>query len=274
MRGDVRLVPERRGEYRAFSATVAAVADLTSRMRRVTLSAPQFADYRRIRADDFFALLLPGLEKTAVLAEELTGPSTRGVAALVPGLNRPTLRWYTIRAHRPDSTEIDVDIVLHGSGPDSGPGSRWAASAQPGDEVGFAEGNGMYNPHETAKRQLFFADITALPALSAILEDPDPAPGAPRPGIGSVAHIEVPDAEDITHINTEATLHWHVRDDSERGFSIPRLLDSAVREVEYAWLCAERDMVARARRSLVDDGGLAKESITFSGFWRFGEERV
>ncbi|QKT13962.1 siderophore-interacting protein [Rhodococcus sp. W8901] len=39
---------------------------------------------------------------------------------------RPWMRAYTIRAHRPDVQEIDIDFVLHG---DEGPASAWAGQA-------------------------------------------------------------------------------------------------------------------------------------------------
>lgn len=264
--------PARRETYRAFLATVVAVEDLTPRMRRVTLRAPQLADYRRVRADDFFALLIPGDGGIEIPGDEITAETPRGVAELIPEAQRPTLRWYTIRAHRPSSAEIDVDIVLHGSGLASGPGSTWATHARPGDAVGIAEGNGVYNPVPDAERQLFFADITALPALISILESADPAPGRPRPGTGSIAHIEVPSEEDVTEIATDVDVRWHVRGTERTGFSVPRILDG-VDGISYAWLCAEADMVKRARRLVSGPGGVSKSAITFSGYWRHGQAR-
>ncbi|MCB8045416.1 siderophore-interacting protein [Microbacterium oxydans] len=46
----------------------------------------------------------------------------------------PTSREYTIRAHRPDLREIDIDFVVHASGL----ASDWARDARPGDRVHVA----------------------------------------------------------------------------------------------------------------------------------------
>ncbi|GAB3190665.1 siderophore-interacting protein [Nesterenkonia suensis] len=271
--------PPRRETYRAFPTTVHAVTELTPRMRRFTLRSPQFTTHRRTRPDEFFGLLLPRGDALHVPERGMTGTTPRGIVSALSEADRPELRWYTIRDHRPDDGEIDVDIVLHGSGPESGPGSRWAEAAQPGDTVGFAEGNGMYNPPAGARRQLFFADITAVPALCAILESATPAPGRPRPDRDTIAHIEVPTAEDITPITTEATVHWHVRGTQPAGFSIPLLRDAVVDggsthdPVDYAWVCAEAEMVKQARRLLIREAVVPRERITFSGYWRLGEAR-
>ncbi|GAA1182402.1 siderophore-interacting protein [Nesterenkonia xinjiangensis] len=266
--------PPRRETYRAFATTVHAVQDLSPRMRRVTLAAPQFTDYLTSRADDFFALLIPGADGLALPPEGLVGTTPRGLVTAIPEAQRPELRWYTIRDHRPDAGEIDVDIVLHGSDPESGPGSRWASRAEPGDTVGFAEGNGIYNPPAAAHHQLFFADITAVPALAAILGAPEPSPGQPRPGRTAMAHVEVPEAEDIIEIDTDVAVHWHVRGSRNPGFSIPQILDGVPRgQIDYAWVCAEADLVKQTRRLLVREGGVSKDMITFSGYWRRGAAR-
>lgn len=263
-----------RGTYRAFSATVTDLVSLTTQMRRVTLSAAQFTDYRLIRPDDFFGLLIPGPEGLDLPASGLTGPSPRATAALLPGQLRPEMRWYSVRCHRPEAAEIDVDVVLHGDDEvTSGPGSRWAAAAKHGDVVGFVEGNGLYNPPEDSRRQVFFADVTALPALASLLESEEPAPGRPALGAESTANIEVEYESDIQPIDTATNVRWHVRAGSSPGVSIPRLLDGSPRgAIGYAWVCAEASLVREARRFLIS-AGMAKERIAFSGYWRLGEAR-
>ncbi|QGW25434.1 iron utilization protein [Dietzia sp. DQ12-45-1b] len=275
--------PEPRGSYRAFTVTVTAAVSLTPRMRRITLHAPQLTDYELLRPDDFFALLIPGPAGLDLPADGLVGSSPRGVADLIGDRCRPELRWYTVRAHRPDDGEVDVDIVLHGDYSDhsdhdhaaSGPGGRWAATVTPGDVAGFVEGNGLYSPTDPSGRQVFFADVTALPALSSILTSPEPAPGVAALGSQATAHIEVDHDSDIHPIATGATVHWHVRDGGPPGLSIPRVLDGvAPGEISYAWICAEASLVQEARRFLIAQGGVAKELITFSGYWRQGEART
>lgn len=267
--------PEPRGSYRAFAVTVTETVSLTPRMRRITLRAPQFTDYELLRPDDFFALLIPGPGGLDLPDDGLVGSSPRGVAEFIPDRFRPELRWYTVRAHRPGAGEVDVDIVLHGGDESSGPGGRWADTARPGDVAGFVEGNGLYSPTTQSGRQVFFADVTAVPALSSILTSAEPAPGFSALGSEATAHIEVDHESDIQPIDTAATVRWHVRDGGRPGLSIPRVLDGiAPDEISYAWICAEASLVQEARRFLIAQGGVAKELITFSGYWRQGEART
>ena len=76
--------------------------------------------------------------------------NVRTAVAQIPEAQRPEMRWYTVRALRPEAAEIDVDIVVHG---DSGPGSAWALRAAPGDRVGFrASGSSLPGPRRPAVR--------------------------------------------------------------------------------------------------------------------------
>src|SRR6266536_2879793 len=64
---------------------------------------------------------------------------------------RPPMRTYTVRARRPAAAEVDVDFVLHGA---HGPGSRWAARAQPGDTVAYLGSTGVHCVPSGARWQL------------------------------------------------------------------------------------------------------------------------
>jgi NADPH-dependent ferric siderophore reductase len=103
---------------------VTAVRDLTPHMRRLTIAAAEFADYAPVGPDEYLGLLLPRNERVPLVlpANDGTG-NIRAATASLPGAERPDLRWYTLRDHRPDSREIDIDFVLHG---DEGPGTRFA----------------------------------------------------------------------------------------------------------------------------------------------------
>jgi NADPH-dependent ferric siderophore reductase len=57
-----------------------------------------------------------------------TGPRYRAL----PDDQRPPMRTYTIRQLRAEQGEVDVDFVIHG---ETGPASRWAMHARPGDRV-------------------------------------------------------------------------------------------------------------------------------------------
>ncbi|MGC8383232.1 siderophore-interacting protein [Pseudomonas aeruginosa] len=55
---------------------------------------------------------------------------------------RPPMRTYTIRALRREAGEVDIDFVLHG---ETGPASRWAAHARPGERLVMSAPDGEYS---------------------------------------------------------------------------------------------------------------------------------
>ncbi len=217
---------------------VTAVADLHPRLRRLTFAADELGGFAVEGPDECFGWLLP------------TG-------------GQPHLRWYTIRAHRPGRSEIDVDVVLHG---DEGPASRFAANARPGDTAGFRSSGAAYAPPDGCRTQLLLADETSLPALAAILES------LPAGTAGVRAVLEVPDASWPDRLRS--TVGGHVEVDwRPRGGNPPgsRLLDAVAGEahrLDYAWVCGEAGGVRAVRRHLIDAWGLDRRRITFSGYWR------
>ena len=129
-----------RPEESQFEVTVARVVDLNPVMRRITLTAPELAEYRLLGPDEYFGLLMPGADGRLHLPDpERT--NVRTAIADMPESEQPGLRWYTVRALRRDEGELDVDIVTHG---DSGPGSAWATTAAVGDTAGAAKALAEY----------------------------------------------------------------------------------------------------------------------------------
>jgi NADPH-dependent ferric siderophore reductase len=194
--------------WSGFTRVVRA-APVTPMMRRVTLAAPQFAD---------FGVEEPGEIVTLGWADpgaELVLPQLGW--RFPPGKREQHWRNFTVRAHRPRLAEIDVDFFLHGDGR----ASAWAAAAEPGDGVGFAGPRVHWEQTGGVDWSLLVADETGLPALLAILETL-PA------GHPAVAVVEVGSEEERQPIRTQADaeLHWL----SARG----RLVDT-VRELTLPW---------------------------------------
>ena len=44
-------------------------------------------------------------------------------------------------------------------------------------------------------------------------------------------------------------------------------------DLDYAWLCGESGLATSLRRHLVQEVGMDKRSITFSGYWKLGAAR-
>lgn len=243
---------------------VTAVRDVTPRMRRITVAGPSLAHFVDDGPDQRFKLFLPrpGQDRPPVTAAEDWYADWQALSDDV----RPVMRTYTIRAARPQHSEVDFDIVLHG---DSGPGSAWAERVQLGDRVAVFGAYAEYCPPEDADWQLLVGDETALPAIAAAAE---------RLPAGAYARIivEVAEAAERQTLLSDAKLDvtWISRADTpENG---EPLLVTAVREIElppghgYAWVAGEATAVTAVRRHLINDRGLTAEHITFMGYWRRG----
>jgi NADPH-dependent ferric siderophore reductase len=155
---------------------------------------------------------------------------------------RGSMRTYTVRKARLDAVypEIDVDFVMHfdadGHG---GPAANWARNAKPGDSITIIGPNNraaqcytaeIYGGIEwrpgMAQRVLLAGDETAVPAISAILEN------LPAYMTGH-AFLEVPQAGDFLDLTTAADIDitWLARG-AAIGRSRPHgeLLQQAVRK--------------------------------------------
>lgn len=137
-----------------------------------------------------------------------------------PAEERGHLRTYTVREVRGGGadTRLVVDFVLHLDDGATGPGSLWAATAQPGDRLitvaprrGVAFGGFEFVPG-SARHLLLAGDETAVPAISAILEClPEGARGA--------AFLEVPHAGDLLGLEGPVGVEvvWLPRDGAPLG---------------------------------------------------------
>lgn len=253
--------PKRIGA-RVFAATVTATRQLTPHMRRLTVHAPEFADYTPAGPDEYLGLLMPRDAQTPLTLPGDDGTENiRAAVAAIPEDLRPDLRWYTLRAHRPESAEIDIDFVVHG---DEGPGTRFARRAEAGSVLGVRECTALYAPLPGARTRVIAGDESAIPAIARILETTDAG--------SSHVFIEIGDAAERQDLPGD--VHWVMREGQRPGIRLEEAVRTAdlPAEIDYAWVCGERLGVQEIRRHLVDRG-VDKDRITFSGYWRLGEAR-
>ena len=111
---------------------------------------------------------------------------------------RPITRTYSVRYYNPVNNTLAIDFVMHKH---SGPAASWAQKAKPGDLIGVA-GPGGPNPLlAPAQHHIIAGDLTALPAIQAIIEAlPSTAKGAIF--IAGEAH-----GFTLQH-NTQLEIHW------------------------------------------------------------------
>ena len=231
-------------------AQVAAVEHVSPRMRRITFTGDELADFVSAAADDHVKLFFPA-----------------------PGQDRPLLpdlaavgRDYTPRRFDPQQCTLVVEFVIHGDGP----ASTWAAQAAPGQWVGVGGPRGSTLTPDDYDTYLMMGDETALPAIARHLEEM-------RPGVCALVLIEVADAREERHLPTaaNAAIRWLHRHRVAAGTTT--LLEEALQSLvlpsgdTYAWLAAEIETARRLRRHLTEERGLPREQIRAAGYWRLGD---
>jgi NADPH-dependent ferric siderophore reductase len=172
----------------------------------------------------------------------------------------PRVRTYTVRDWDADSKRLTIDFVVHG---DVGVAGPWAAGARPGDVLHLMGPGGGYAPDPDADWHLMVGDLSVIPAISASLL---------RIPAGVPVHvlIEVPDAGDEVDLHTPGDLHltW-LHGDGTGDALVPAVRDLPFPEGRvHAFVHGEAEVVRELRRHLVLDRGLARETLSASGYWK------
>jgi NADPH-dependent ferric siderophore reductase len=202
------------------------------------------------------------MRRITVRSEAMVGAALRPAQdvelLLREATGRRVKRRYTIRTARPEAGDLDLDVLLHGDGP----GSRWGATAQAGDEIEFQGPRGKLELR-TAPWHLLVGDESALPAIAAIAEALPATETA-------LAVIEVQDASD--ELPVAADTRWVRRGETPPGGSdllAAAVSPLAVRSDARAYLMGEsRAMVAL--RAVLEDRGIDHDSIFVKGYWNVG----
>ncbi|PWD50759.1 NADPH-dependent ferric siderophore reductase [Serinibacter arcticus] len=261
--------------------TVLRTQRLSPHWMRITLGGGEIEKFEPMGYDQWFRLFLPlggeeGLDRLPAKANRMVGYLRY---LRIPDGVRPVMRNYTVRAHRaatPSSgAEIDVDLVLHGTPEDgtAGPASRWAQTCLPGESVVIIDEGLAFNPEHGVDHVLLVADETGLPAVAGIL-------ASLPPSATGLAIVEAPSAEDVLESDLPrhdgVELRWIVRapgakPGTEALDALTALPEDAVDPARvHAWIAGEQALPTDARRHLVNERGVAKERVSFTGYWRVG----
>ncbi|MDR0225833.1 MAG: siderophore-interacting protein [Burkholderiaceae bacterium] len=248
---------------------VQAVRALTPHLRRVRLACDDIDRYAQ-DGNIHVKLLFP---QPGVGDPEWPTLSASGLLRLPEGERRLDMRTYTMSATGRDAQGpggwIDVDFVVH---EDAGPGSAWAASAEPGQVIGMTGPGGR--TATPADWMVLAGDDTALPAMLRI------AAALPAHVRGHV-FAEVQGPQDELPVRTPAGLRWHWLHRGEAAPGTGTLLPDALRALpwpdaaqepasRFVWVGAEFDTAQAVRHWAREDCGLAKHEQLVVAYWRRG----
>lgn len=204
--------------YRLFDVTLHRKTQLSPHMMRLTLTGPPVTEMATWAPDQRVKLFFPAADGTHSKLVREEGWYARFKSMLAD--RRPAMRTYTIRYLRAEQGEVDIDFVLHG---ETGPASRWALRAQPGDSMQILApdkqfsaketGGFEWKPPKTLTQLLIVADATALPAAMGILDELATLAKPPQ----TQAFFEVDSAKDMLAVPDWPGLavQWLIRDQAD-----------------------------------------------------------
>ena len=241
--------------------TVAAIRDLTPRMRRIRFAGENLVHYDV--PDQIHCRLLfqqPGEQNPEWprLGDNgrLVWPTGRELAS----------RIYTMRTVDAATGTLEIDFYLHDAG---GAGVEWARSAMPGTVAGLL-GPGAHGP-KPAKWNVYVGDETGLPGIARMIEA---LPG----GAKGVALITIANEEEEQAIAAPdgVELRWFHRDGA--GPDADDRLTAAFRAIpwpdnhqdSFFWCGCEYATFREVRRHLRETVKLPKSRQVAFSHWRRG----
>lgn len=253
MPGDDRnpRVERIRHEPQAGIVSVVSVDDLAPGYRRITFEGGHLSTLVSPSPRDHVRIVIPAdPAATPVLPADATGQVTR---------------TFSLRRALPDQGRIEVDVVMHATGP----ATAWARQAQPGQQVGIVGPRGSKIVHPAFDWFLMIGDETMLPSILRQVEETPPS-------LEIVAFVEVqgPENELPFPPGERATVHWVHRGDAAPGTGTA-LLD-AVRAATfpggegYVFGGGEAGTLGPIRRHLLEDRGIPARNMSISGHWKRG----
>ena len=236
---------------------------LGKNMCRITFSGPELADYPCESNGVPFKLLLP---QPGQSAPKLPDSFENGRPKWQRPSEKPLTRTYTVRHFDRAAQTLTVDFVLHG---EHGPAAAFAARAQTGDTVGIAapKRGAMLKP---AAEYLMAADLTALPAVAAMLEEMAHS----RPDAQGRVFLLLPDEADLPELVRPAgiTVTPFIGGAEQNGAIAAAVAQSRPTNADcQIWFAAEAALVAALRPIVRQDWKLPPARCYAVPYWRHGE---
>jgi len=222
----------------SWQLAVAAVAEVTPRMRRIQLTAP---------ALETFAYL-PGQDVALGIRRD-DGTIVR--------------RRYTVRRFTPEARLLELDVVMHGDGP----GMRWASAAAPGLPIDAIAPRGKITVAD-AEWHLFAGDATAVPGALAMME-------ALPADVAARAFLRVDDATERqpADLAGDKRISWRYEQTAPAGTADDLIAAVASADLPHgrghAYLAGEVSLVLALKAALLSRGWDA-DQVSAKAYWNRG----
>lgn len=206
----------------------------------------------RSHVDDHVKILLP----------PPGAPYRSPVPIPAPGSPAPLLRTYTRRRYDPATGAWGIDVLDLGHG---GPGSAWAGSVRPGDEVTVRGPGGHWQMPEHPGTVWMVGDAVAMPAISNALEA---LPAGSRAVVlleGGGRSYPLPERPEARIVDIPVTSGGSALVDAVRRLRTPD-------QPWWAFAHGQAEMIRPLRRHLRIERGLARERLLLSAYWIAGRD--
>ncbi len=243
---------------------VVRVQEISPAIRRVVLAGESLKVFPTDRngAHIKVFLPLPGQHKPVLPRLD------EGRIVWPPDEVRPITRTYSVRYFCPRTNQLQVDFVLHG---ERSPASGWASQARPGDYLGIAGPGGPDPLLAPARHHVLVGDLTALPAIAALLEQLPPDAEA-------MAFLWVASEDKkIPLVHPPAVrVHWLVSRQQECAGCVGDTVRQAVPQTWKgslsAFIAGENSMVLQVRDYLREAFSLTRRNMYAVPYWHYGQD--
>lgn len=251
--------PTRQTSARIRLVQVVHSRPVSANLQRLTLTSPALGDAPHYWPACHVKLLLPkpGQQQPVLPVFSEHGPVWPDQAL------KPDVRTFTVRAYRPEQAEVDIDVAVHG---DSSPASRFALHCKRGDYCALSLPGGP-QPMLTPNLPFLLAgDMTALPAICAMLEQ------LPADARGEVfclvsSHDDIPQLT----IPDRVICHWLIGNYQQTALLINTVKTASLPTPDsFIWLAGEEQIVLQLRRYLRKQLALQRDQLYAIPYWRAG----
>ena len=239
---------------------VVSVDRVSPRMVSVLVTGDDLDAYGAAPPTSHLKVFLPAEGQTEPLLPRQTpdGP-------VYPDGPPPVVRTYTPRRYDPQTRILEIQFLLHGTGP----ATEWAQRAKPGDKLAVGGPGGRFSMEPAADHWWLAADESAIPAVGTLLD-------VLQETATAEVHIEVdgPDDEIAMESRAKTSITWHHRRSGEAfGAELARAArEASIPDGARVWVACEAAAMRDIRRYLLTDKKVPRDALVTRGYWRVGEQ--